>query len=206
MSFLFVCLFVCLPVVAAGSERAGQESPARKARFKSSVNSTQPVRHSSTGSPKTSGPFELLSSIEEETLHLICFSLNQSESLWAEVTVPLQNSVGGGTRFGERSRHAKKSPAISSVSAAGLQVIIVVSCSSGDLETVTRRKRKGWRTSGCSPSTHSATQVGQTKSSLKGYNNSKFYASHFDRTLNRCIVSLISFPDFFQLYTSGHRS
>ncbi len=53
-----VCLFAtaCLPVIAAGSEWAGREPPAREARFKSSATSAQPVRHSPAGSPKTSGP------------------------------------------------------------------------------------------------------------------------------------------------------
>ncbi len=51
------CLFAatCLPVVAAESERAGREPSARKAWFKSSANSAQPVHHHPTGSPKTSG-------------------------------------------------------------------------------------------------------------------------------------------------------
>ncbi len=79
-----VCLFatVCLPVVAAGSERAGWEPPAGKARFASSANSAQLVCRSPTGSPKMSGPtdsVELLGRQMEDVT-------NQTETLQNKVT------------------------------------------------------------------------------------------------------------------------
>lgn len=55
--FIFGSVTASLPVVAAGSERAGREPLAGKARSKSSANSASlPVCQSPTGSSKTSGP------------------------------------------------------------------------------------------------------------------------------------------------------